>query len=98
MNIDEIKKAIFIILENQGIYISNKDEDVNLLEYLVDSISIIEFIIALEDYFEIEIENEKISYEIFVSINGLCNLIKEIIDSKIDNKEGGVKNERKETL
>lgn len=84
MNIDEIGKKLYLLLEEQGIYISNKEEDINLLDYLIDSISIIEFIISIEDCFNIEVGDNMISYEILVSFNGLCNLIKEIVDTKVE--------------
>lgn len=52
-----------------------EDEDLNLQEFIEDSFSFINFIVSIEEKFNVEIPDEYLSYETIQSMNGLLELI-----------------------
>lgn len=69
-------QEILICLENIGFMIAiEKDEDINLMEYQMDSITFILFIVEMETHFGIEIPDQYLSYQTVESLKGLSNLI-----------------------
>ncbi len=74
---NEIKKIIVKTLEEQGIFIE-LEEDVNLLEYNIDSITFMSIIIELESQLNIEFPDELLSYDSLRSLNGFATLILEL--------------------
>lgn len=72
-----IKKYIFDILEESGIYFDSGEveEDVDLREYLVDSLQYIYLIVELEERLGVELPDEVIIYDNFISINGFANMV-----------------------
>lgn len=80
---NEIKKIIIETLEEQGIFIE-LEEDVNLLDYNIDSITFMTIIIELESQLNIEFPDELLSYDSLRSLNGFATLILEL--KKNNNK------------
>ena len=75
--INQIKKLIFDILDENGIYIDPEEmeKDIDLREYLVDSLQFIYFVVALEEKMGIELPDEVLAYDYLSSINGFTNMI-----------------------
>ena len=83
MTEEMIKKNIFDILEESGIYIdeSEKQEDLDLIEFLIDSIQYVYLIVELENHLGIELPDEVILYDNFLSINGFANMVAEFFEN-----------------
>ncbi len=77
MTIGNIKKQIFEILDENGIYIEPGDtgEDIDLREYLVDSIQYVYFIVELEERLGVELPDEILIYDNLASLNGFVNMV-----------------------
>ena len=84
MEFDKIRKAILKLLENNGIVIESDEGDLDLRNYSIDSIMFISFIVDLENEFSIAIPDEYLTIELLQSIDGLTNLIIELINSGVD--------------
>jgi len=90
---EQIKKCIFEYFEETGIYISDeeKEKDIDLRDYLVDSLEHVTFIIEMEEKLGYELPDEILLYDNLSSINGFINMLIEIKkDDK--NKNSEVKN------
>ena len=83
MTADLIKKYIFEILDENGIYIdpAEMDEDLDLREYLVDSVQYIYFIVELETRLESELADDCLIYDNLASINGFANMVLEFYEN-----------------
>ena len=81
----EIKEKINKVLINFGIININNEPDICLLDYLSDSLQLMEFLCEIEEELGIELDDDIIRYEIFYSLNGFC----ELLESMINKKEGG---------
>lgn len=81
---DSIRLHVLNALINIGAIVEEIDmidkEDVNLQDYILDSIQFITFIIALEDELHVEIPDELLSYDKFLSLNGFCNELFHLIN------------------
>lgn len=76
------QEKIIKILEDMGILvIKNQEEDINLQDYITDSLQFITFIIELEKAFDIEMPDELLLYENIRSLDGLTSLIEEILNN-----------------
>lgn len=72
-----IKNYIFDIFDKSGIYIdsSEMEQDLDLREYLVDSIQYVYFIVELEERLGLELPDEVLIYDNLASINGFANMV-----------------------
>lgn len=84
MEFDKIKKTIVNLLENNGVVIESYEGDLDLRNYSIDSILFISFIVDLENEFSIAIPDEYLTIELLQSIDGLTNLIIELINSGLE--------------
>lgn len=77
MTIENIKKQIFEIFDENGIYIAESEmqEDIDLREYLVDSIQFVYFIVELEERLGVELPDEILIYDNLSSLNGFINMV-----------------------
>lgn len=77
MTIDIVKKYIFEILDENGVYIapSDIDMDLDLREYIVDSLQYVYFIVELENRLGLELPDQILLYENLASINGFANMV-----------------------
>ena len=74
------RKDIIPILSNIGILIDEQMEtfDVDLIEYILDSIQFISFIVELERELNIEFPDELLLYDNIRSLNGFISLIENL--------------------
>lgn len=73
---EDKRKAVFEVLEEMGIdCVPEKTEDINLQQYIEDSFSFINFIVGIEERFNVELPDELLSYETIQSLNGFLQLI-----------------------
>lgn len=74
------RKDIIPILSNIGILIDEQMEtfDVDLTEYILDSIQFISFIVELERELNIEFPDELLLYDNIRSLNGFKSLIENL--------------------
>ncbi len=75
-----IREKIYLILRDLGFAIDENVDDVNLLEYGMDSISFVSFIVETENVFNIEIPDEILSVERLASLNGLITYIASVVE------------------
>lgn len=80
MNKDEVKAQIIESFKSLGVYIIFEDEedDIDIRTYLTDSLMFVSAIVQLEEDFDIEFEEEQLSWEILSSINALTEYIYEL--------------------
>lgn len=74
------RSDIITVFQNMGIIVSmdSEFEDVDLTEYILDSMQFISFITELEQELNIELPNEYLLYENIRSLNGFISLIENI--------------------
>lgn len=73
---NEKRVLMYEVLAELGIECTQaEDEDLNLQEFIEDSFSFINFIVSIEEKFNVEIPDEYLSYETIQSMNGLLELI-----------------------
>ena len=75
------KQKLLECLLNIGVIIDETDKDVDLREYIIDSIQFITAIVEIEQCFSIHFPDELLLYNTFESLNGLVY----IIDSMLSN-------------
>lgn len=74
------QNRILNVLNDMGILVvKDQEEDINLQDYITDSLQFITFIIELEKALEIEFPDELLLYENIRSLDGLASLIEEIL-------------------
>ena len=74
------KNDIVLILSDMGILLP-EIEDVNLKDYIADSLQFISFIAEIENRFNIEIPDSMLTVDVLSSLNGLVSLLDELIVS-----------------
>lgn len=76
MKYEDIRSKAIDTLEKIGALIPDIDpvidEDINIQDYIFDSLQFITFIVELERMLEIEIPDELLNYENLVSLNAFC--------------------------
>lgn len=73
---NEKRVLMYEVLTELGIECTrSENEDLNLQEFIEDSFSFINFIVSIEEAFNVEIPDEYLSYETIQSMNGLLELI-----------------------
>lgn len=83
-----IKNILIEVFENNGIYIDpTEEDDINISNYILDSIQFISTIVAIEEKFDIEIPDDLLIIETFNSFNHLIDIISEISASDTINDE-----------
>lgn len=82
--VNEIKNTIFDILDKSGIYIDSTEinQDLDLREYLLDSLQYVCFIVELEERLSVELDDEVLIFDNLSSINGFINLIMNMIQDR----------------
>ena len=79
---NEKREKMYEVLTELGIECNLKEgEDLNLQEFIEDSFSFINFIVSIEEKFNVEIPDEFLSYETIQSMNGLLELIETCNDN-----------------
>lgn len=81
----DIKAEILQCFLNIGVVIDDAEEDVDLKDYIVDSIQFITAIVEIERVFSIEFPDELLLYSVFDSFNGLKKVVESIISESNEN-------------
>ena len=81
-----LRNEILESLYSVGAYIDekvvDKDADMDIAEFITDSLMFVSFIIELEERLDIEIPDELLSIEAFSSLNGFISLVDEMLKSR----------------
>ena len=73
------REKIIEALSNVSIFIDETEaEDVDLDNYIEDSIHFMTMVIQIEETFDIEFPSELLTFENFSSINSICLLVEEV--------------------
>lgn len=77
------KQAIKNIMEEIGVDVSDiGTDDVDLNEYIVDSLMFINFIVEIEDTFSIDLPDEYLDVDVLKSFDAFITLIEELKKEK----------------
>lgn len=74
-----VKDVIITSLNEQGILLDTSQNDVNITEYNIDSITFMTLIIDIENRLKITIPDEHLNISILQSLEGFVNLISLLI-------------------
>ena len=77
------KDKLIECFSNIGVLIESKD-DVDLKEYIFDSLQFVTAIVEIERAFSVEFPDELLMYNVFDSLNGLVAIVESLIE---DNNE-----------
>ena len=80
----DIKQKLLECFLNIGVVIEEQEDDIDLKEYILDSMQFITAIVEIERVFSIEFPDELLVYSMFDSLNGLINIIDTLL--KKDNE------------
>ena len=75
---NELKEKIYECLSNVGIEMDYDDNNLN--QYLQDSLVFISFVIELEEYFGVEIDETFFTEETFKTIDSLQNVVLNLLN------------------
>lgn len=76
----DVKKRLLQCFLNIGVVIDDTEDDIDLKEYIADSIQFITAIVEIERTFSIEFPDELLLFSVFDSFNGLIKIVESIID------------------
>jgi acyl carrier protein len=90
-----IKNEIIRCAENAGIVLDSKAsaEEVDLREYISDSLEFISFIVELENELGIEIPTEMLLFDNLASISSFSYMLKNLIDDGSPHENSASENE-----
>lgn len=79
----DIRQNLIDVIKENGFSIEGLDKsvDIDLREYIVDSVQFIAFIISVENKFEIEIPDEYLLYENIASLNSFTGIVSSCLES-----------------
>lgn len=72
----EIMEGINSVIHEEMIFVDSIDEQTDLREYIIDSIQFVNFIVDLENYFGIQIDDGYLNYDLLQSIGIIVNAVK----------------------
>ena len=79
----EVREKLLNILEDSGIFIDRdniqSENDIDLREYITDSIQFISFIVEIEKELNMEFPDEYLLYDKIASLNGFSTIIKSVV-------------------
>ncbi|MEG2291722.1 MAG: phosphopantetheine-binding protein [Romboutsia sp.] len=75
-----VKDVVIKCFEDVGIILDNTEEDVNLVEYGVDSLTIISIIVEIEERLSIHVSDEYLNLENFQSLRGFISMIESLVE------------------
>ena len=73
----DIRSKIISLFEENGVHLDLRlnEQDIDLRDYIYDSLHFVSFVVELEEALEIEIADEMLLYENLSSLNGFANMI-----------------------
>lgn len=87
----DTRQKLLECFANMGIIIDAQEDEVDLKEYILDSIQFITVIVEIERMFSIEFPDELLLYSVFDSLTGLISLIDSLLannnEVNIDQKQ-----------
>ena len=83
------KDKLIECFSNIGLLIEPQDDDVDLKEYILDSLQFVTAIVEIERVFSIEFPDGMLMYSVFDSLNGLVAIVDSLIE---DNNEVHIDN------
>lgn len=75
----DVKKKLLQCFLNIGVVIDDTEDDVDLKEYITDSVQFIAAIVEIERIFSIEFPDELLLFSVFDSFNGLVKIVESIL-------------------
>lgn len=80
MNIQEIREVVRRCLDTIGIFITAEEsvEDLDLRDYIEDSLQFISFIVGLENSLNVEIPDDFLQIDHIGSLNAFCEMLSEL--------------------
>lgn len=78
-----VRGVVCDCLENMGVIIDINaldKEDINLIEYGLESLAFISFVVDLEERLNIVIPDEYLRFDVLQSLNGFINLVMQVVD------------------
>ena len=75
----DVKEKLLQCFLNIGVVIDDTEDDVDLKEYITDSVQFIAAIVEIERIFSIEFPDELLSFSVFDSFNGLVKIVESIL-------------------
>lgn len=75
---ENIRQKILELMSDIGYFIEDASIDVDIRDYIIDSIEFIGFIVQLEEKFNISFPDEYLMIDTLESLNGLANLLSSI--------------------
>lgn len=82
-----MKEKIIQCFSNLGIIISDESSNIELDEYIVDSVTFVSFLVELEQQFEIEIDDDYLVQGSLKTLNDVENMIEELLAKKNSSVE-----------
>ncbi|MBN2617909.1 MAG: acyl carrier protein [Spirochaetales bacterium] len=79
-----IRSGIDETLKEMGVDIIVSGADIDLREYIYDSLEYINFVLVLEEKLGIEVTNEAILYDNISSLQGYINLLGLLFEEQVD--------------
>lgn len=81
---EEIKNKIYDVLHEMGFIIFENDngDDINLQDYITDSIQFVDFIVRLEEKFDIMLADEFLDYTAISSMCGFAEMLEEFLEAE----------------
>ncbi len=79
MCFSEIKEKLHYALLNEGIFID--DDDMDIVEYIPDSLAFVALIVQIECKFNIELPDEMLNWERMGSVNSLSLYLQDLLNS-----------------
>lgn len=76
----DVKKRLLQCFLNIGVVIDDTEDDIDLKEYIADSIQFITAIVEIEREFSIEFPDELLLFSVFDSFNGLVKIVESIVN------------------
>lgn len=84
----DVREKLLNILEDSGIFIDRdniqSEHDIDLREYITDSIQFISFIVEIEKELNMEFPDECLLYDKIASLNGFSIIIESVISGEYD--------------
>ena len=75
----DVKEKLLQCFLNIGVVIDDTEDDVDLKEYITDSVQVIAAIVEIERIFSIAFPDDLLLFSVFDSFNGLVKIVESIL-------------------
>lgn len=83
MEVKEIEKIIYDVLQETGILIDRSEEDIDLRDFFQDSVQYISFVVNLEQRLGIEIPDDMLLLDSMASFHNFCTRVCSLVNDSI---------------